>query len=366
MLDRANRMLVLAEWLANQLGLSDTDRLTLRRAAFLAKADLTTEMVVELSTLAGQMGRIYALRQGETAEVANAIFEHTLPRQAGDRLPESTIGAVMAIADRADALTALFSVGAQPSGSADPYGLRRAASGLVSIVLDRNLPVDLRALFAAAASRQAVPITPEASEELLDFVRRRLEQRLLDEGHRADLVRAVLPSRHQQLQGDRKRLADHVRGLDDPPSTGVSSAPPIDLNTAGADERPARQVAILGEVEGLLEEESFRTMATAYRRCLRIAKGVAPGRVDPALFEDGAEIALWAASQARAEALAGAETLHRFVEEFAPLVDPVNAFFEQVMVMAEDPAVRANRLSLLAQLVAPGARFMDWNAIADL
>jgi glycyl-tRNA synthetase len=326
MLDRAERTARVAAWLAGQLGLPEDQRSILDRAAFLAKADLATEMVVELSTLAGQMGRIYALRQGEAPEVADAIFEHTLPRQAGDRVPESTVGAVLAIADRADALTALFAVGAQPSGSADPYGLRRAASGLVAIVLAHQLPVDLRALFDEAARHQAVAITPAAAEELLDFVRRRLEQRLLDEGHRADLVRAVLV------------VAD----------------------------RPAAGVATLIELEGLLADEGFRTVATAYRRSLRIAKGVEAGPVDPARFEDPAEAALWDAFQAVAADLGSATTLGQFAGRFATLVDPINAFFEQVLVMAEDPDVRANRLRLLAQLVAPGAAFVDWNAIADL
>ena len=326
MLDRAQRTAQLAGWLADQLGLSEEQRQILDRAAFLAKADLATEMVVELSSLAGQMGRIYALRQGEPAAVADAIFEHTLPRQAGDELPKSTIGAVLAVADRADALAALFSVGAQPSGSADPYGLRRAASGLVAIVLAHQMPVDLRSLFAAADRLQEVAITPAATEELLDFVRRRLEQRLLDEGHQADLVRAVLV------------VAD----------------------------QPTRSVATLGELEALLEDEQFRTVATAYRRSLRIAKGVEAGPVDPELFEDVAEMALWADYQAVADDLAGATTIGEFAARFAPLVGPINAFFEQVLVMAEDPAMRTNRLRLLAQLVSPGAAFVDWNAIADL
>ncbi len=326
MLDRAERTAALAEWLADQLDLSPSQRATLARAAFLAKADLATEMVVELSTLAGQMGRVYALCQGEPAEVAEAIFEHTLPRQAGDRLPQSTVGAVLAVADRADALAALFAVGAQPSGSADPYGLRRAASGLVAIVVAHDLPIDLRNLFAAAADHQAVPITPAATEDLLDFVRRRLEQRLLDEGHRADLVRAVLA------------VAD----------------------------QPAGSVATLGELEGLLDDEGFRTVATAYRRCLRIAKGTKARPVDPALFDDPAEVVLWRSYEAIAADLAGTPALGQFVERFAPLVEPFDAFFVKVMVMAEDPAVRANRLNLLAQLVGPGAKFMDWNAIADL
>ncbi|MDQ1427989.1 MAG: glycyl-tRNA synthetase, partial [Acidimicrobiaceae bacterium] len=165
-----------------------------------------------------------------------------------------------------------------------------------------------------------------ATEELLDFVRRRLEQRLLDEGHRADLVRAVLV------------VAD----------------------------RPAGSVAVLAELESLLADEEFRTVATAYRRCLRIARGAAPGEVDPLLFEDPAETALWEAYQAAADGLAAAANLAEFVSRFAPLVAPINTFFEEVLVMAEDPAVKANRLRLLATLVVPGAALVDWNAIADL
>jgi glycyl-tRNA synthetase len=272
------------------------------------------------------MGRVYALRQGEKPEVADAIFEATLPRQAGDQLPTSRVGAVLAVADRADALAALFAVGAQPSGSADPYGLRRAASGLIAIITGHHLPINLRSLFAEAARHQAVAITPEATEELLDFVRRRLEQRLLDEGHRADLVRAVLV----------------------------------------AAERPARAVAVLAELEELLPNAEFREVATAYRRSLRIARDAPPGDVDRALFEDPAEAALWSAYQAAVPALTGADGLRQFASAFAPLVAPINAFFEAVLVMAKDPAVRANRLRLLAALVAPGVDLVDWNAIADL
>jgi len=326
MLDRAERTAQLASWLGERLGLSDAERATLERAAFLANADLTTEMVIELSSLAGRMGRIYALRQGEPPDVAEAIFEHTLPRQAGDPLPKTTAGAVLALADRADALAALFAGGAQPSGSADPYGLRRAASGLVQIVLAHQFPIDLPALFAAAAGHQAVAISPAATEELLEFVRRRLEQRLVDEGHRADLVRAVLVAADQ----------------------------------------PARSVATLAELEDLLAEPRFGAVATAYRRCLRIARDTPAGPVEPALFTDPAETALWEAYQAVASDLAAAISLGDFAARFAPLVDPITAFFEQVMVMAEDPAVRANRLRLLRALVAPGDVFMDWNAIADL
>jgi glycyl-tRNA synthetase len=326
MLDRAEHTAALAAWLAGDLAISEDDRATLDRAAYLAKADLATEMVVELSSLAGQMGRVYALRQGEKPEVADAIFEATLPRQAGDQLPTSRVGAVLAVADRADALAALFAVGAQPSGSADPYGLRRAASGLIAIITGHDLPINLRSLFAEAAHHQAVAITPEATEELLDFVRRRLEQRLLDEGHRADLVRAVLV----------------------------------------AAERPARAVAALAELEALLPDAEFRQVATAYRRSLRIARDAPPGDVDPAHFEDPAEAALWSAYQAAVPALAGADGLRQFASAFAPLVAPIDAFFEAVLVMAEDPAVRANRLRLLAAVVAPGVDLVDWNAIADL
>src|SRR5439155_4775366 len=124
MLDRAERVAKLAAHLAASLDLSAGDRETVARAAVLAKADLATSMVVELSSLAGLMGSIYARRGGETDAVATAIFEHTLPRHADDDLPRTIPGAVLAIADRVDALTALFAAGAQPSGSNDPYALR--------------------------------------------------------------------------------------------------------------------------------------------------------------------------------------------------------------------------------------------------
>ena len=326
MLDRAERTARVAGWLADRLALPAEQRPLLARAAFLAKADLATELVVELSSLAGEMGRIYALRQGEPAEVAEAIYEHNLPRVAGDRLPATTLGAILAVADRADALAALFAVGAQPSGSADPYGLRRAALGLVQILLAHRLPLDLRDLFAAAAELQAVPMAAAAFEELLDFVTRRLEQRLVDEGHRTDLVRAVL----------------------------------------AAGDQPARSVTTPAELESLLDDERFRRVATAYRRSARIARGTQPGAIDPDLFDDNSEAALWKVFQSVGADLDGAESLSRFVESFEPLVAPIDTFFEQVMVMAEDEAVRANRLRLLADIVASGASLMDWAAIADI
>ncbi|MGH9126188.1 MAG: glycine--tRNA ligase [Acidimicrobiales bacterium] len=329
MLDRAEHSAVLAAWLGARLGLSSAERATLDRAAFLAKADLATEMVVELSSLAGQMGRIYALRQGETPEVAEAIFESTLPRQAGDRLPASRVGAVLSIADRADALAALFAVGAQPSGSADPYGLRRAASGLVAVILDQQLDIDLRSLFGEAARHQAVAITPAATTDLLEFTRKRLEQRLLDEGHRADLVRAVLVA-------------------------------------ASLVDRPTRIGGALDELERLLAEDWWRSVAIAYRRCLRIAKGTKAGAVDTSRLEDKAEVALWKAYQAASAGLAVAGSLESFARAFEPLVCPIDTFFQDVLVMAEDPDLRANRLRLLATLVAPGAGLVDWNTIADL
>lgn len=326
MLDRADHAARLARWLGERLALSSTERSTLVRAARLAKADLATEMVVELSSLAGVMGRIYALRQGETPEVAEAIFEQTLPRFGGDRLPATAVGAILAIADRADALAAMWSVGAEPTGSADPYGLRRAALGLVQILIEHRLDIDLRELFAAAAGEQAVATPAAALGDLLDFVTRRLEQRLLDDGHRPDLVRAVL----------------------------VGAA------------QPARAVATLSELESLLPADRFRTVAAAYRRSARIARGSPPGDVDAGRFEDVWEKALWEAYQAAGPALAAASSLTEFVERFSPLVAPIDAFFEHVMVMADDEAIRTNRLRLVAQVVARGAGYLDWDVIVDL
>lgn len=333
MLQRAERVERVAEWVGDllfrkRLKFPDAEHYcaTLIRAAHLAKADLTTEMVVEMSSLAGEVGRVYALRDGESEEVADAIFEHTLPRFADDRLPESWAGVALAIADRADALVTLFAVGAQPTGSSDPYGLRRAALGLARLLAEAHVPLGLRELFDATAGLVDVDVPAGVLDELRGFVLERLGRRLVDAGHRVELVQAVLP-------------------------TGDS---------------PADVVMTLEYLEAVVATERFRVAGNAFRRAARIARGAEAGPVDPDLFESDAEKELWTAYQAAADALRNVRTLGVFVDRFEPLVPRINDFFDSVLVNADDAAVRGNRHRLLLALTASGSSLVDWDAIPEL
>ncbi|HEY0806607.1 MAG TPA: glycine--tRNA ligase subunit beta, partial [Pseudonocardiaceae bacterium] len=198
MADRADRIAGIATRMADAVSLTDADRETLARAADLAKFDLGSQMVIELTSLAGTMAREYALRAGEPSAVATALYDMELPRTAGDRLPESVPGALLAMADRLDLLAGLFAVGATPTGSSDPFGLRRAALGVVAILraIPALRPVTLTAGLACAAEElrtREVAVPPSALADAREFTIRRYEQQLLDTGHDHHFVTAVLP-----------------------------------------------------------------------------------------------------------------------------------------------------------------------------
>ncbi|HIC92941.1 MAG TPA: glycine--tRNA ligase subunit beta, partial [Anaerolineae bacterium] len=195
MLDKVGRLERLVPRLGEMLGLSDEEMAVARRAARLCKADLVTQMVVEFTSLQGVMGREYALLSGEEPAVAEAIFEHYLPRFAGDRLPEGRPGIVVGLADRLDSLCGLFAAGLVPTGSADPYGLRRAALGVVQVLIGREISLDLREALAEAAKLLPVAADEEVLREVLAFVEGRLRVLLLEEGFRHDVVDAVLAER---------------------------------------------------------------------------------------------------------------------------------------------------------------------------
>lgn len=325
MLDRSDRIERLATTIASELSLDAGETATLERAAHLAKADLATNLVVELSSLAGQMGRVYALASGETPAVADAIFEAALPRFAGDDLPTSRVGAILSVADRADALVTLFAAGAKPTGSADPYALRRAATGLAQVIVLHSLPLGLDSLFQSAARGIHLPVTDELLADLREFVERRLEVRLVDEGHRVELVRALRP------QWDR----------------------PADV---------ASSLAVLEDLFG--SDGGFSDIANAYRRTSRISVGVSAGPVDENRFVEPAEASLWAAFEPLEDQLR-TSALDEFAKGFRSLVAPLDAFFTDVMVMADDPAVRENRLALLARIRDSGAHLLDWDALPE-
>jgi glycyl-tRNA synthetase len=321
---RAARIAAIAAALADHLGLPADERAVLRRAAELAKFDLGSAMVAELPSLAGVMAREYARHAGEPEPVAEALFEMELPRHAGDAIPRGRPGAILALADRLDLLTGLFAIGAEPTGSSDPFGLRRAALGLLAVL--RAHP-GLRRLtvaegLAIAAAVQPIPADRQL-DEVLDFIGRRFDQLMLDQGHPAASIRAV-------------------RNL-------VST--------------PARAEQTLHQLAELLLTPEGQELAAAIQRVRRILPDAATAGFDPALFDSPAEHALQSALGKVSEATGPDTGLRRFAAEAATLTGPINDFFDQVLVMAEDPAVKANRLGLLASVYHLAERQLDWEQL---
>ncbi|REK85357.1 glycine--tRNA ligase [Streptomyces inhibens] len=326
MADRAGRIAAIAARLAQTVELDLDDRSTLDRASRLAKFDLGSHMVTELSGLAGVMAREYADRAGEGEAVATALFDMELPRFAGDALPATRAGALLALADRFDLLAGLFAIGSVPTGSSDPYGLRRSALGVVNILRTRPelASLTIEDGLRIAAEHQPVTCSTEALADARQFVLRRFEQQLLESGHSVAQVRAVLPRGGSPLHTEQT----------------------------------------LAELDSLLGTPQFTALIAALQRVRRILPQDTEPTCDPALFDSPAEHDLHAAVQKLRSTLGDDTSLLRFARETGELVTAINAFFDQVMVMAEDPAKRANRLGLLALVHSPAARVLSWSELS--
>jgi glycyl-tRNA synthetase len=313
-LDKAKRLEQLAPRLSVVLGLSEAETATARRAAHLCKADLATQMVVELTSLQGAVGREYALRSGEDPAVAQAIFEHYLPRFAGDQLPETLPGIVVGLADRLDSLAGLFSVGLKPTGSADPYGLRRAALGIVQVLAGAGISFDLREGLREAASLLPVAADEAAQAETLAFIVQRLRVWLLDQPFRYDLVDAVLAER-------------------------------------GHDPYLAHQT--VQELAPWVERDDWMSLLNAYSRCVRIVRSFdTEFELQPDRFVEPSAQRLYEAYLACQERVGPQSSIDQFFTAFVPMIEPITAFFDDVLVMAEDETLRENRLALLQRIAA--------------
>jgi glycyl-tRNA synthetase beta chain len=279
----------------------------------LCKADLVTGMVGEFPEVQGIMGREYALHGGEDQEVANAIAEHYLPTQAGGELPASDIGAFVSLADKIDTICGCFSVGLIPTGSADPYALRRSALGVINIILEKGYREKLSDLIGASLDLLAAKLNrPQADvyRDVLEFFKVRFINLMADR-YPADAVDAVV---------------------------AVSFD---DIVEAGA------KIAALSEFR---KREDFGPLAVAFKRVCNIVKDGVETQVSAGLFQDPAEGALYHSLQSVSGKVAKAVAAGDYVaalSEIATLKDGVDHFFEKVMVMAEDEKVRANRLALL-------------------
>ena len=320
MLDKTHRIEKLVEHLIPMVQLDAPDIATVRRAATLCKADLVTQMVIEMTALQGIMGRYYALKSGETQEVADALFEAYLPRFPGDQLPAAPAGLLVGIADRLDTLSGLFAAGLAPTGTRDPFAQRRAALGLVQNLMTWELSFDLRAGLRAAAENQPVPVSEESLAACLEFIQGRLQNLLLEQGYHYDVVAAVLAE-----QGHNPALA-------------------------------ARAVAQLSR---WVAHPEWNAILPAYARCVRITRGEPKTyQINPELFVDEAEKQLLQAVLLAETDRRNPSSVDDFMEAFVPVIPVINHFFEAVLVMEEDPAVRSNRLGLLQRV----ARLADGTA----
>jgi glycyl-tRNA synthetase len=315
MLDKVQRVRQVAPALAPALNLSPAELQATGRAAELFKSDLATQMVVELTSLQGIMGEEYALRSGESEAVARAIREHYLPRSQGDALPSGKPGLALGIANRLDSLVGLFAVGLAPTATADPFGLRRDALGLVQALVGREQPFDLRPALRSVAAVLPLPAGEETLADVLAFIRDRLYAWLRDQGLPHDAVTAVLAEQSH----DPYRAAQAARAL----AQAIQAPGWPELLTAYA--RSKRIVRSVDQVYPLAPEH-YRDPATAW---LHEAVRAAARR----MAEPGADI-------------------ERLVKVLRELQGPINRFFTDVLVMADDPDVRRARLALVQRVAA--------------
>lgn len=335
---KAGRIAELAAWLAPQVG---ADPLMTRRAGLLAKSDLTTGMVGEFPELQGIMGRYYARLDREPEQVAEAIRSHYSPAGPADACPSDPVAVAVALADKLDSLTGFFAIGEKPTGSKDPFALRRAALGVIRIILENGLRLPLEPALTFAFDGIKGDLLAEVSDaetvsaEIIGFIAERLRVHLRGEGVRHDLIAAVL-------------------GL-------------------GSEDDLVRLVARADALTTLVGSDDGANLLAAYRRAANILRieekkdGFAwQGPADRERLVDPAEVDLGAAlstADETADAALLAEDFAVAMSAMAALRGPVDAFFESVTVNADDPALRANRLKLLAEIRATLHRVADFSKI---
>jgi glycyl-tRNA synthetase beta chain len=339
--DKVERVRAIARWLAEQwfnLGMLQAHVAESDRAAELAKCDLATEMVREFPELQGIVGGLYARAQGEPDEVADAIYDHYRPVGLEDPIPRNLTGCAVALADKLDSVVGCFAVGVVPTGSSDPYALRRAALGIVKIILEKRLPVSL-SLAVGAASKALLThkpkrgVTPEQESQILDFLLDRAKFVFREkEGFGYDEVSAVFRAGADDLVDAQKRL---------------------------------------GALKAIRKSKNFEPLAVSFKRIRKILEkaGVAlteGQRVNPDFFENAAERELHSAvrdAALKVPALKRAGKYQEALEAIAGVRPAVDRFFDEVMVMAENESVRNNRLTLLAELLREFTTVADFSEI---
>jgi len=313
--EKSERVASIAKAVAEKLG---ADVANAERAALLSKCDLMTEMVYEFTDLQGIMGRYYAKLDGEHEDVAAALDEQYMPRFAGDELPISVTGQIVSISDKLDTLLGIFAIGQKPTGEKDPFALRRATLGVLRIMIEKELDLDLNDLLNTAATALADKADANAVvDDVISFMLERLRAFFADQSISADVFDAVLACRPTR---------------------------PVDF---------ARRVAAVNAFKALPEAESLAAANKRIGNILKKVKGDIAVDIDQALLQENAEKELHSQLNAlsdEANALFAAGDYQAALTKLAALKDPVDQFFDDVMVMADDEALKNNRIALLKQI----------------
>lgn len=325
--ERARR---LANRLAGLIGLDDKSKKKIDRTILLAKADLTTLMVIEFTDLQGVVGKEYALVDGEEAEVAEAIKEHYQPRFADDELPKTIVGQVAALVDKTDSVTGCFLAGLIPTGSADPYSLRRQAAGIIGILSQTQWPIGIMGIVELAIDNYneaniSVADAEEIAVQLKEFIIARLKRSLNNAGAEPDTVDAVLAAHFDNVNEIAKR---------------------VDL------------------IDGFRGKKELDDIKVAFTRCQNLVKDESTGDVDEALFEKDEEKSLFDTSltaQVEMSKIVQSGKLEFAMNLLASMREQIDQFFDAVMVMTDDKKVRDNRLKLLNQVLSVSRQVADFS-----
>jgi glycyl-tRNA synthetase beta chain len=327
--EKIDRVAVIARSLAKKTGVAEPDDAA--RAALLSKADLVTQMVGEFPELQGVMGREYAIASGEKEGVAAAIFEHYRPRFASDDLPESDLGSLLSVADRVDSISGIFGIDEAPTGSEDPYGLRRHTLATINILTARDYNLDLSSLIEEAiglVAEKVVRPSDELLREIMEFFRGRLEHLYVGAGFPSDVVRAVLAAGIDRLPEVKKKIE---------------------------------------ALESFRKLDSFLPVATTFKRASNIVPADFEGAVDAALLQEEEEKDLHGALAGLREKTVTALEVGDYagaLEEMAGIQPVLDQFFDKVHVMADDSSLRDNRLALVQELAGLFSRVADFRQIS--
>jgi glycyl-tRNA synthetase beta chain len=317
--DKTQRIAATAEYLAVVSGLSEDGKKNLLRAAHLCKADLVTNMVKEFDELQGIMGKEYALLQGEDKEVAEAIFEHYLPRFAGDCTPETLIGSILSISDKMDTICGCFAIGIQPTGSQDPYALRRQAIGVTAIILDNSVFLGLSDLIETSLKPFALKGILKGDErsikrDIIEFFRQRFKNVMIDRGFEYDIIDAVINA-----------------GFDDIYDSYLK----------------------IRELSKWKNRDEFLSILSSFNRVSNLASKAKSPEINESLFTEKAELELLHAFgkvNAEFEDCVNNREYEKALKLMITLKKPIDDFFDSIMVMVEDEGIRNNRLGLLKSI----------------